>query len=100
MAGAVVEGFSAAQGDIFVVMDGDLQHPPEAIPSLALSVLSSQRTIAVGSRYVAEAHPDGLSGPGRRLVSQSSRVLVRVLFPSLWKLQDPLSGLLARSRRV
>ncbi len=95
LAGAVMEGFSAARGDIFIVMDGDLQHPPEAIPSLALSVLSSQRSIAVGSRYVAEAHSDGLSGPGRRLISQSSRVLVRVLFPSIWKLQDPLSGLFA-----
>jgi len=95
LAGAVVEGFSAARGDILVVMDGDLQHPPETIPSLALSVLSNQRSIAVGSRYVAEAHPDGLSGPGRRLISQSSRMLVRLLFPSIWKLQDPLSGLFA-----
>jgi len=95
LAGAVMEGFSAAQGDILIVMDADLQHPPEAIPSLALSVLSSQRSIAVGSRFVAEAHPDGLSGPVRHLISQSSRVLVRVLFPSIWKLQDPLSGLFA-----
>lgn len=100
LAGAVVEGFSAARGDILIVMDGDLQHPPEAIPSLALSVLASPRSIAVGSRYVAEAHPDGLSGPGRRLVSQSSRMLVRVLFPSIWKLQDPLSGFFALPQGV
>lgn len=95
LAGAVVEGFSAARGDVLIVMDGDLQHPPEAIPTLALSVLASPRSIAVGSRYVAQAHPDGLSGPVRRLISQSSRMLVRVLFPSIWKLQDPLSGLFA-----
>jgi len=95
LAGAVVEGFSAARGDILIVMDGDLQHPPEVIPSLALSVRSGQRSIAVGSRYVAEAHPDGLSSPRRRLISQSSRMLVRGLFPSIWTLRDPLSGLFA-----
>jgi len=100
LAGAVVEGFAAAHGDIYIVMDGDLQHPPEVIPSLALSVQSSDRSIAVGSRFMDEAHPDGLSGPGRRLISESSRMLVRGLFPSIWKLRDPLSGLFAFPKSV
>lgn len=42
LSGAVVEGFSAALGEILVVMDGDLQHPPEVLPSLA--VASSRAT--------------------------------------------------------
>ena len=34
LSGAVVEGFLHARGDVLVVMDGDLQHPPEAVPLL------------------------------------------------------------------
>jgi len=100
LSGAVVEGFREAQGEVLVVMDGDLQHPPEAVPALAVSVVERAGAIAVGSRYVSEANPDGLSGPFRRLVSQATRVLVRMVFPSIWKLQDPLSGLFAMPRTV
>ncbi len=33
LSGAVVEGLRAARGDWVCVMDADLQHPPETIPS-------------------------------------------------------------------
>ena len=32
--GALTAGMSAAEGDLVVTMDGDLQHPPETIPDL------------------------------------------------------------------
>ncbi len=32
--GALTAGMSAAEGDVVVTMDGDLQHPPETIPEL------------------------------------------------------------------
>jgi glycosyltransferase involved in cell wall biosynthesis len=32
--GALTAGMSAAEGDVVVTMDGDLQHPPETIPQL------------------------------------------------------------------
>jgi dolichol-phosphate mannosyltransferase len=32
--GALTAGMSAAEGDLVVTMDGDLQHPPETIPQL------------------------------------------------------------------
>jgi len=46
---ALVDGFSMATGDYWVMMDGDLSHRPEDLPDLidALSVAD----IAVGSRY-------------------------------------------------
>ena len=48
---AVLEGFEAATGDILVVMDADLSHPPEKVPELAEKIASGEAQMAVGSRY-------------------------------------------------
>ena len=100
LSGAVVEGFSASEGGVMVVMDGDLQHPPEIVPSLAASVLSGSCSIAVGSRYMEAADLTGLAGPYRRMVSQVSRMAVRSVFPRIRVVRDPLSGLFAVHRCV
>src|SRR5437762_2625378 len=34
LSGAVLAGFGLARGDVLVVMDADLQHPPERLPAL------------------------------------------------------------------
>ncbi len=34
LSSAVIRGFEEVNGDIIVVMDADLQHPPEVIPKL------------------------------------------------------------------
>ena len=49
---AVVEGFQAAQGDFWVMMDGDLSHRPEDPPRM-LSALEDA-DIVVGSRFIEE----------------------------------------------
>jgi dolichol-phosphate mannosyltransferase len=100
LSGAVVAGFSASEGSVMVVMDGDLQHPPEIVPSLAAPVLSGACSIAVGSRYVEDTDLTGLANPYRRMVSQVSRMAVRSLFPRIRSVRDPLSGLFAVRRSV
>ncbi len=100
LSGAVVQGFSAAEGGVMVVMDGDLQHPPEIVPPLALPVLTGRCSVAVGSRYVEGTDLGGLAGPWRRLVSQVSRMTVRCVFPGIREVRDPLSGLFAVDRAV
>ena len=40
LGGAVQRGFAEARGGVIVVMDGDLQHPPEVLPALVAPVLS------------------------------------------------------------
>jgi len=47
---AVVEGFGIAEGDYWVMMDGDLSHRPEGLPGLLATL--SEADIAVGSRYI------------------------------------------------
>jgi dolichol-phosphate mannosyltransferase len=83
-----------------VVMDGDLQHPPEVVPFLASSVLAGSCSIAVDSRYVDNARSAGLAGPYRRTLSQDSRFVVRSRFPAIWRVHDPLSGFSSFRRDV
>src|SRR5712692_8188125 len=46
LASAVIAGFSAARGDILVVMDADLSHPPEVVPAL-IDALAADADLAV-----------------------------------------------------
>ena len=48
---AVVEGFSAAEGDILACIDADLQHDPSILPKM-VEELQSGVDVVVGSRHV------------------------------------------------
>jgi len=100
LGGAVSEGFAVARGQVVVVMDADLQHPPEALPALIAPVLSGEVDLAAGSRYGAEGSNAGLAGPLRHLVSKICRNAVHVLVPQSRRLEDPLSGLFAFRRSI
>lgn len=100
LGGAVQDGFAAAAGDVIVVMDADLQHPPEVVPSLVAAVQSGHADLVVGTRYAATGESSGLAGPWRRVVSTGSRRLVHALIPRSRPLTDPLSGLFAFDRSI
>ena len=59
LAGAVIAGARAAEGDWLVVMDADLSHPPEKIAELLRPLLEGKADMVIGSRYV-----EGGSTPG------------------------------------
>jgi glycosyltransferase involved in cell wall biosynthesis len=99
LGGAVLKGFGAARGAVLVVMDADLQHPPELLPHLIRPILNGKAELVSGTRYVKTGATDGLSGPWRRTVSSSSRLLVHLLVPRSRCLSDPMSGLFAIDRR-
>jgi len=89
LASAVLAGFAQARGDVLVVMDADLSHPPEAVPRL-VSAIEDGADLAVGSRYV--------KGGGtadwplmRRVVSRAACLLGNVLVP----IRDCTSGFFA-----
>src|SRR5258706_9393417 len=52
LSGAVLEGLRQAAGDYLVVMDADLQHPPESIPDLLAPLEQDQSDFTIGSRYI------------------------------------------------
>jgi dolichol-phosphate mannosyltransferase len=96
LGGAVVEGMRLARGEWIVVMDADLQHPPEIVPDLIGAGARDGADLVVGSRYAGGGNRDGLSGGYRRLVSGGSTVVTKMIFRnSLSRVSDPMSGLFA-----
>src|SRR5713101_2209973 len=94
LASAVIAGFKGARGDIFVVMDADLSHPPEVVPAL-LKAIDDGADLAVGSRYVTGGGT--MDWPlGRRAVSRAACLMGNVLVP----VRDATSGFFALRRSV
>ena len=96
LAGDVLEAAanaSGARGDVIVVMDADLSHPPDKVAALAMPVLRDEMDMAIGSRHVA-----GGGTPGwplrRRLASRLAAALARPLV----SVSDPMSGFFAVRR--
>lgn len=97
LASAVFEGLRKASGDVVVVMDADLQHPPEMVPSLVSLVHKLNYDIAIASRYARGSRVSGWSFP-RRVLSKLGVLLARLLLPEARVTSDPLSGFFALRR--
>jgi dolichol-phosphate mannosyltransferase len=91
LATAVAAGLRLAQGTAVCVMDGDLQHPPEVVPSL-LKAVESGADLAIASRYAAGGEAGGLANRYRQLVSHASRWVALAIFPEARRTTDPLTG--------
>src|SRR5437588_2265719 len=93
LAGAIMSGARAAQGEFLLVMDADLSHPPERINDLLAPLFAGTADLVVGSRYVK-----GGSTPGwplwRRIVS---RVGAALAYP-LTGVHDSMCGFFAIPR--
>lgn len=92
LGGAVVLGLRAARTPWVGVMDADLQHPPELIPSLLHEAVRSGADVVVASRYRRRGDDRGFS-TARAAVSRGAGAITRLCFP--WRLRhvtDPMSG--------
>ncbi|MCE4601341.1 MAG: glycosyltransferase family 2 protein [Desulfurococcales archaeon] len=96
LSSAVVEGFKNASGEILVVMDADLQHPPETVPRLVEAVMRGA-DVAVASRY---GRGGGVAGWSRLrlLMSRIATIGVKILVREAKRTTDPLSGFFAVRR--
>ncbi|BAJ74061.1 glycosyltransferase [Microbacterium testaceum StLB037] len=100
LGGAVVEGIMAAASDFCVVMDGDLQHPPEVIADLLARAEVGDADVVVASRYVDGGTSDGLANAVRTMVSRASTMLTKAMFPKkLHNCSDPMTGFFLIDRR-
>src|SRR6266480_2663353 len=81
LGGAVVAGARAARGDWVLVIDGDLQHPPEAAATLARTAMRHDVDVVVGTRYAGTGSGDGLGSAGRAATSSWATRLAKSVFP-------------------
>jgi dolichol-phosphate mannosyltransferase len=86
LSSAVLEGMKIAEGEVIGVMDADLSHPPEAIPSLVKPILEDCADITVGSRY-AGGRVQGWPLK-RKVISKVASLLAK----PLTNVKDPMSG--------
>ncbi len=95
LSSAVLKGFSEAKGDILIVMDADLSHPPEKIPEF-IEQIQAGADMVVGSRYVPGGKTDEEWGLFRWLNSKVATLLAR----PLTSVKDPMSGFFALRREI
>ncbi len=96
LSGAVLHGMSHAAGATLVVMDADLQHPPEQVP-LLLDGLENGADFVIGSRYVAGGSTERGWGFLRKVNSKAATLLAR---PLIRRITDPMSGFFALRRET
>src|SRR6266446_3910578 len=97
LSGAVLHGMAEATGELLVVMDADLQHPPQRIPALLEPLENNSADFAIGSRYVEGGSMEERFGMGRRMLSRFATLLAS---PFAGKVRDPMSGFFALRRET
>ncbi|MBV8779804.1 MAG: glycosyltransferase, partial [Phycisphaerae bacterium] len=96
LGGAVLLGLRQAGGKYLLVMDADLQHPPERIPDLLEPLREGSADFTLGSRYVAGGSTGEKWTMFRRVNSRVATALAR---PFAGPTRDPMSGFFALSRK-
>lgn len=90
LASAVIDGIRCAKGEIIVVMDADLSHPPEKIPELIDKILCHHSDFVIGSRFVA-----GGSSPHFNSFRKMNALVSKLLAWPLTTVKDPMAGFFA-----
>lgn len=97
IATAIRDGLLNSQSKYVVVMDSDLQHPPEVIPKLYRQ-LKNGNDIAVASRYIRGGKTE--FGILRSVVSKVATFLAHVNLNETEGIMDPMSGFFGFRRDI
>jgi len=95
---AQCQGIGEARGELVVVMDSDLQHPPEVVSAM-VDALTDGAALVVGSRYV-KGGSAGIRSGVRGAISRGAELTAKVLLPEARNLTDPVSGLFGFRREI
>ena len=85
LASAVVDGIASLNSEKVIVMDADLQHPPEVLPAIVNALENND--FVMGSRYIKGGSP-GQWKLSRKIVSAVANLLSLPLAP---KIKDRMS---------
>ncbi|MBN8424476.1 glycosyltransferase [Microbacterium esteraromaticum] len=93
LGGAVVLGLQQAAYDVCIVMDGDLQHPPELLPAMLARYARGDADVVAASRYIGGGDSAGLGTALRLGVSKAATAVTKAMFlRRLWRSTDPMTG--------
>lgn len=96
---AVLAGLRASESTWAVVMDADLQHPPELVTALMRAGAGDRADLVVATRYAGGGTRGGLASATRVAVSSGATLLAKAAFPRrLRNCTDPMSGFFAVRR--
>jgi len=95
LSSAVLRGLAEATGDVRIVMDADLSHPPEVIPDM-VAALQGGADFVVGSRYV----PGGSTEDGWGVLRWINSKVATWMARPFTTVRDPMSGFLAMHRHT
>jgi len=90
IARAHMQGIGASRTPYIIVMDADLQHPPDAIPAMVAS-LRLGYDVVVATRHGPGGSP-GARSAYRGLISRVAAALIKVSIKNTRPLSDPSSG--------
>jgi dolichol-phosphate mannosyltransferase len=95
---AVLLGTSRALSDLIIVMDADLQHPPEVLPAIGEKLMLGC-DLVVASRNI---RPGGTKGWSvfRKFISWGAKELCYIVLPASKSTSDPLSGYFGFRRSI
>lgn len=96
---AIVDGFHMSAGQWLIVMDADLQHPPESLPALLAEIRKGTADLIIPSRFVPGGSDGGLN-IWRKLVSWTARMMAKAAFHRVRHVADPTSGYFAVRRET
>lgn len=93
---AVREAFEAAQGDLLMILDGDLSMPPEELPKFYQALVSGKAELANGVRLIYPQEKRSM-----RFLNMCANKLFALLFSALLgqRLKDSLCGTKALFRQ-
>ncbi len=90
LSASAIDGLRMSTGDMLVVMDADLSHPPDKIPELIKPIIDKECDISIGSRFVKGASIEGFG-----IFRKINAIVSRALACPLVTVSDPMSGFFA-----
>ncbi|PJZ76057.1 glycosyltransferase family 2 protein [Leptospira neocaledonica] len=97
LSSAVLTGMGAAEGEVFVVMDSDLQHDEKILPEMIRSFYERDVDLCLGTRY-AKGGSTGKWSLARIGISRFANFLAKGLLGL--PVSDPMSGYFGIKRSV
>lgn len=98
LAAAVLDGFAAARGEVFVVMDADLSHPPEVLADIVRPIADNKADMVIGSRYVERGAT--MHWPWWRRLNSAVATWLAAPLVRRAAVHDPMSGYFCLHRRT